>query len=64
MTLLRSAYFHEDDVDTERVKEAYLLSLGHLQHYVLYRPDQIDGRIKDKTIQGKFDLLPRSMNTY
>jgi hypothetical protein len=39
MTLLRSAYFHEDNVDTKQVKEAYLLSLGNLQHYVLYRPD-------------------------
>jgi hypothetical protein len=64
MTLLRSAYFHEDDVDTERVKEAYLLSLGNLQHHVLYRPDRIDGRIEDETMQGKFDLLPRSANTY
>jgi hypothetical protein len=64
MTLLRSAYFHEDNIDTERVKEAYLLSLGNLQHYVLYRPDRIDGYFEDKTMQGKFDLLPRSTNTY
>jgi hypothetical protein len=64
MTLLRSTYFHKDDVDTEQVKEAYLLSLGNLQHYVLYRLDRINGRIKDKTIQGKFDLLSWSANTY
>jgi hypothetical protein len=53
-----ATYFHKDDVNTKRVKKAYLLSLENLQHYVLYRPDRIDGCIKDKTMQGKFDLLP------
>ena len=57
MTLLRSAYFNEDNIDSERIKEAYLLSLGNLQHHVLYRPDRIDNHIKDETIQGKFNPL-------
>jgi hypothetical protein len=58
ITLLQSAYFYKNDVDTERVKKAYLLFIKNLQHYVLYRLDRINGRIKDKTIQGKFNLLP------
>jgi hAT family C-terminal dimerisation region len=32
MSLLRSAYSNEDNIDSERIKEAYLLSLGNLQH--------------------------------
>ena len=62
MTLLRSAFFHEDNVDTERIKEAYLLSLSNLQHHVLFRPDRIDDYVEDESMQGKFDLLPGSAN--
>jgi hypothetical protein len=50
MTLLRSAFFHEDNVDTEQIKEAYLLLLSNLQHYVLFRPDQIDDYVEDKSM--------------
>jgi len=64
MTLLRSVFFYKDNVDIERIKEAYLLLLSNLQHYVLFRPDRINDYVEDKSIQGKFDLLPGSTNAY
>jgi hypothetical protein len=46
MTLLRSAYGTEDEADKERIRKAYELSLGTPRYHLLYRPDQIDGRIE------------------
>jgi hypothetical protein len=47
MTLLRSTYGTEDKADKERIEKAYELSLGTLRYHVLYRPDQIHGRIEN-----------------
>ena len=47
MTLLRSTYGTEDQADKERIQKAYELSLGTLRYYVLWRPDQISGRVED-----------------
>jgi hypothetical protein len=47
MTLLRSSYGTEDKADKRRIQKAYELSLGTLRYHVLYRPDQIDGRIEN-----------------
>ncbi len=50
MTLLRSVFFYEDNVDIERIKEAYLLLLSNLQHHVLFRPNQIDDYVEDESM--------------
>lgn len=47
MTLLLSTYGTEDQADKERIQKAYEFSLGTLQYYVLWRPDQISGRVED-----------------
>ena len=50
MTLLRSTYGTEDQADKERIQKAYELSLGTLRYHVLWRPDQISGRVEDGTL--------------
>ena len=47
MTLLQSIYSTEDQANKERIQKAYELSLGTLQYHVLWRPDQISGRVED-----------------
>ncbi|CZR51456.1 uncharacterized protein PAC_01332 [Phialocephala subalpina] len=47
MTLLLSTYGTEDQADKERIQKAYEFSLGTLQYYVLWHPDQIGGRVED-----------------
>ena len=47
MTLLRSAYTTEDDVDKALIKAAMELDIVLHNNSILWRPDQIEGHLAD-----------------
>jgi hypothetical protein len=47
LTLLRSAYCSEDEIDRVLIKEAMTLDIDTLGNSILWRPDEINERLDD-----------------